>query len=116
MSCLALANKAWLITSQVSARIAAIVWCSTDFFGDHRNGRRAGSGANSRHEQNASVRALGPQAPSTAFHTSGAGWPRTSRRPSPNCPFRMRCSNSMPAIVIAALLDPLNRASRRCAA
>src|SRR5215472_6844489 len=40
-SCLALANKAWLIASQVSARSAAIVWCSTDFFGDHRNGRRA---------------------------------------------------------------------------
>ena len=40
-SCLALANKAWLIASQVSARIAAIVWCSTDFFGDHCKGRRA---------------------------------------------------------------------------
>jgi hypothetical protein len=49
----------------------------------------------------------GPQAPSAAFHTSGAGWPRTSRRPSPNCPFRMRCSNSMPAIVIAAFLNRL---------
>jgi hypothetical protein len=40
-SCLALVNKAWLIASQVSARIVAIVRCSTDFFGDHRNGRRA---------------------------------------------------------------------------
>jgi hypothetical protein len=40
-SCLALTNKAWLIASQVSARSAAIVWCSTDFFGDHRSGRRA---------------------------------------------------------------------------
>jgi hypothetical protein len=29
-----------LIASQVSARIAAIVWCSTDFFGDHAKGRR----------------------------------------------------------------------------
>src|SRR5215510_5998727 len=40
-SCLALTNKAWLIASQVWARIAAIVWCNTDFFGDHRNGRLA---------------------------------------------------------------------------
>src|SRR5271166_6148298 len=37
----ALASSAWLTASQVSARIAAIVWCSTDFFGDHANGRRA---------------------------------------------------------------------------
>src|SRR6516165_2966152 len=36
-SCLALANKAWLIASQVSARIAAIVCCSTDFFGDEQS-------------------------------------------------------------------------------
>ena len=41
LSCLALASRAWLIASQVSARIAAIVWCSTDFFGVHVNGRRA---------------------------------------------------------------------------
>ena len=40
-SCLALASSAWLIASQVSARIAAIVWCSTDFFGDHAKGRRS---------------------------------------------------------------------------
>ena len=40
-SCLALTNKAWLIASQVSARSAAIVWCSTDFLGDHPKGRRA---------------------------------------------------------------------------
>jgi len=38
---LALASRAWLIASQVPARIAAIVWCSTDFFGDHANGSRA---------------------------------------------------------------------------
>jgi len=33
-----------MIASQVSARTAAIVWCSTDFFGDHGKGRR-GKGA-----------------------------------------------------------------------
>src|SRR6201984_1849706 len=40
-SCLALANKAWLIASQVAARIAAIVWGRTGFFGGPRKGRRA---------------------------------------------------------------------------
>jgi hypothetical protein len=40
-SCLALANSTWLIASQVSARTAAIVWCSTDLFGDHAKGSRA---------------------------------------------------------------------------
>jgi hypothetical protein len=39
-SCLALANRAWLTASQVSARRAPIVWCSTDFFGDHAKGSR----------------------------------------------------------------------------
>src|SRR5947207_11006078 len=38
---LALANRAWLTASQVAAPIAAIVWCSTDFFGDHAKARRA---------------------------------------------------------------------------
>jgi len=41
LSCLALASSAWLTASQVSAPIALIVWCSTDFFGDHPKGRRA---------------------------------------------------------------------------
>ena len=40
-ACLALASSAWLIASQVAAPIAAIVWCNTDFFGDHAKGRRA---------------------------------------------------------------------------
>ena len=41
LSCLALTNTARLTASQVSGRIALIVWCSTDFFGDHASGKRA---------------------------------------------------------------------------
>jgi hypothetical protein len=41
LSCLALTSRVWLTASQVSARSAPIVWCSTDFFGDHAKGRRA---------------------------------------------------------------------------
>src|ERR1700681_3060418 len=41
LSCLALANTARLTASQVSGRIALIVWCSTDFFGDQASGKRA---------------------------------------------------------------------------
>jgi hypothetical protein len=41
LSCLALANTARLTASQVSRRIALIVWCSTDFFGDQASGARA---------------------------------------------------------------------------
>jgi hypothetical protein len=40
----------------------------------------------------------------TAFHTAGA---TASLRPSfarSNCPLRMRCVNSIPEIVVAALL------------
>src|SRR3954449_10445915 len=40
-SCRALASSIRLIASQVSARIALIVLCSTDFFGLHAHGRRA---------------------------------------------------------------------------
>jgi len=40
-SCRALASSARLICSQVSARIALIVWCSTDLFGFHACGSRA---------------------------------------------------------------------------
>ena len=40
-SCRALASSVRLIASQVSARIALIVLCSTDFFGLHAHGRRA---------------------------------------------------------------------------
>jgi hypothetical protein len=39
---------------------------------------------------------------STAFQTAGAAPPRAPRRRSPNCPLRMRCISSIPAIVIAA--------------
>ena len=38
---LALTSRVWLTASQVSARSAPIVWCSTDFFGNHARGRRA---------------------------------------------------------------------------
>src|SRR5947208_8616420 len=41
LSCLALANTARLTASQVCGRIALIVWCSTDFFGDQDSGKRA---------------------------------------------------------------------------
>jgi hypothetical protein len=37
---LELASTARLIASQVSGRIALIVWCSTDFFGDQASGKR----------------------------------------------------------------------------
>src|SRR6476619_3992181 len=40
-SCRALASRLRLIASQVSARIAPIVLCSTDFFGLHAHGSRA---------------------------------------------------------------------------
>jgi hypothetical protein len=46
------------------------------------NGQLCGSGANVRRR-------------STAFHTAGASRPWTPRRPSPNCPLRMRCINSI---------------------
>ena len=47
------------------------------------------------------------QVESTALQTAGAARPWTPRRPSANWPFRMRCSSSMPAIVIAAVLNRL---------
>src|SRR4029078_5447541 len=40
LASLALASSVRLISSQVSARIALIVLCSTDFFGVHDHGRR----------------------------------------------------------------------------
>ena len=40
-ACRATDSRARLICSQVSARIALIVWCSTDFFGLHACGSRA---------------------------------------------------------------------------
>src|SRR4051794_29954341 len=40
-SCRALVSSIRLIASQVSARIALIVLCSTDFLGLHAHGRRA---------------------------------------------------------------------------
>ena len=40
-SCWALAITARLTASHVSGRIALIVRCSTDFYGDHANGKRA---------------------------------------------------------------------------
>ena len=66
-----------------------------------------GSGANSRRRKASRVVLSRLQAWSTAFHTAGASRPWTPRRPSPNCPLRMRCINSMPAIVIAAVAKPL---------
>jgi DNA-binding transcriptional LysR family regulator len=71
------------------------------------SGPARGSGANSRHDQAllASPRQL--QTRSTAFQTAGAERPSGPRRPSLNCPLRMRCSSSMPAMVIAAFLKPL---------
>ena len=68
---------------------------------------RAGSGANSRCRKASRVVLSRLQAWSTAFHTAGASRPWTPRRPSPNCPLRMRCINSIPAIVIAAVAKPL---------
>jgi len=41
LSCLALATSARLTASQVAGRIALIVRCNTDFFGDHASGSRA---------------------------------------------------------------------------
>ena len=38
--------------------------------------------------------------------------PWTPRRPSPNCPLRMRCINSIPAIVIAAVAKALEAQHR----
>jgi ectoine hydrolase len=40
--------------------------------------------------------------PRTTLQIAGAARPRTPRRRSPNCPLRMRCINSIPAIVTAA--------------
>jgi Phage integrase, N-terminal SAM-like domain len=51
--------------------------------------------------------ARGLQASSTAFQTAGATRPWPPRRPSANCPLRMRCISSMPAMVMAAFLNPL---------
>src|SRR5580658_6176676 len=66
-----------------------------------------GSGANSRRRKASRVVLSRLQAWSMAFHTAGASRPWTPRRPSPNCPLRMRCINSIPAIVIAAVAKPL---------
>jgi hypothetical protein len=41
LSCRAAVISARLIASQVAGRIALIVWCSADFFGDQASGRRA---------------------------------------------------------------------------
>ena len=41
LSCLALPTNARLTASQVAGRIALMVRCSTDFFGNHASGRRA---------------------------------------------------------------------------
>jgi hypothetical protein len=41
LSILALANTTRLTASQLAGRIALIVWCSTDFFGDQASGKRA---------------------------------------------------------------------------
>src|SRR5260221_4340235 len=67
----------------------------------------ARSGANRRRQKASRVVASRLQAWSTAFHTAGATRPWTPRRASPNCPLRMRCISSMPAIVIAAVAKPL---------
>ena len=48
------------------------------------------------------------QAPITAFQTAGAVRPCAPSRPSRNCPLRMRCISSIPAIVAAAVLNHLN--------
>src|ERR1700747_3247411 len=66
-----------------------------------------GSGANSRRRKASRVVLSRLQAWSTAFHTAGASRSWTPRRPSPNCRSRMRCINSIPAIVIAAVAKPL---------
>jgi hypothetical protein len=68
---------------------------------------REGSGANSRRRKASRVVLSRLQAWSTAFHTAGASRSWTPRRPSPNCPLRMRCINSIPGIVIAAVAKPL---------
>ena len=69
------------------------------------NTPRQGSGANSRDEQErfpfAAVETSSPKHRVPDLRRSPALNAQTS---SPNCPFRMRCINSMPAIVIAAFL------------
>jgi DNA invertase Pin-like site-specific DNA recombinase len=56
------------------------------------------------------------QAPITAFQTAGAVRPCAPSRPSRNCPLRMRCISSIPAIVIAACRKSLkpNITAIRC--
>jgi hypothetical protein len=49
-----------------------------------------------------SIRSGGTRAASTAFQMYGAAAPDMRSRPRANCPLRIRCSNSTPAIVIAA--------------
>jgi len=63
---------------------------------------------NSRHEQKTlPFSPWRPQAPSTAFPDLRRSLALNARRPGPNCLLRMRCSSSMPAIVIAAFLNSL---------
>jgi len=60
-SCLAQTNNDRLTASQVSGRIALIVWCSTDFFGDQASGSRQ------RHETTPN-----PQGETPALRSSAA--------------------------------------------
>jgi hypothetical protein len=50
----------------------------------------------------------------TASKIAGAAWPLTRRRPSANCPLRMRFKISIPATVIAALSKSLKPSIGQC--
>lgn len=61
-----------------------------------------GSGANRPQKQMHADLTRRLQAPITAFQTAGAVRPCAPSRPSRNCPLRMRCISSIPAIVMTA--------------
>src|SRR4051812_2960476 len=103
-SCRALASSIRLIASQVSARIALIVLCSTDFFGLHAQGGRA----KPRNEAEASRGKANPSyvswrycLRSTQRSTASAGRPcrpvsctPSRRRSAATRPSRVGCSSS----------------------
>src|SRR3954452_7937649 len=103
-SCRALASSIRLIASQVSARIALIVLCSTDFFGLHAHGRRAkarNEAESSRWKANSSSLSWRYCLRSAQRSTASAGRPcrpvsctPSRRRSAATRPSRVGCSSS----------------------
>src|SRR3954447_21766036 len=111
-SCRALASSVRLIASQVSARIALIVLCSTDFFGLHDHGSRAkarNDAESSRWKANSSSLSWRYCLRSAQRSTASAGRPcrpvsctPSRRRSAATRPSRVGCSSSHSDILFSS--------------